>query len=390
LKKILNSYFSRYYIEIITSTYALNFFIPNLILILFSLSGNYELISEISIVIGINIIFTQIFSANARSLIISKKLSISLENFLLFRICFSILFLILNIIILNYFNFFYFEILLQISFLIILQWLNELIITFFEINNKKQKIYSYLMVKIVFLILILKNIFLIENFFFILLIFNFFLFFFILFYSYKIINKTKLRPNISKILILSLSSFSFFSSLSVSLANLIWRLLIIFFCGKIIAGVFFVGFAIGSLPGTFFNNVLGPTMLNRNLVLKNYVLVSFVSLLLFQVFLSFYLLNDSSNLFDDLKYTQVFCTFLSLFGTFFMVRGLYYRQYILQKTKYEKSIFKVDIFYSFLVILIIPTLYFLLDYRLLISAFLVSSVMSYIIYKLNFDKFIKL
>ena len=88
MKNILNSYFSRYYIEIITSTYALNFFIPNLILILFSLSGNYELISEISIVIGINIIFTQIFSANARSLIISKKLSISLENFLLFRICF--------------------------------------------------------------------------------------------------------------------------------------------------------------------------------------------------------------------------------------------------------------------------------------------------------------
>ena len=103
MNNILNLFSSRYYIEIISSTYALNFFIPNFILISLSFSGDYELISEIAIVIGINIIFTQTFSSNARSLIISKKPKISLESFLIFRMFFSILFVFLNIIIFNYF-----------------------------------------------------------------------------------------------------------------------------------------------------------------------------------------------------------------------------------------------------------------------------------------------
>ena len=139
MNNILNLFSSRYYIEIISSTYALNFFIPNFILISLSFSGDYELISEIAIVIGINIIFTQTFSSNARSLIISKKPKISLESFLIFRMFFSILFVFLNIIILNYFKFSNFNILFLISILIILQWLNELVITYFEINNNIKK-----------------------------------------------------------------------------------------------------------------------------------------------------------------------------------------------------------------------------------------------------------
>jgi hypothetical protein len=389
LKNTLNLFFSKYYIEIISSTYTLNFFIPNFILILLSFSGNYELISEIAIVIGINIIFTQTFSSNARSLILSKKPFVSLESFLIFRIFFSFLFIFLNIIILNYFEFFYFNILFQISILIILQWLNELVLTFFEINNKIKKIYFYLFFKIFFLISIIINILFIENLELVLFIFNFLLSISLLYYFFNIIKNIQLNLHIYKILKVLLSSFSFFSSFSISFANLIWRLLIILFCGKIIAGIYFVGFAIGSLPGTFFNNVIGPSMINKNLKLKGYISFLILSLFLLQVILLFYVLNNFQYIFIDLKYTQVFCTFVSLLGTIFMVKGMYYRQYILQKSKYEQAIFKIDIFYSFLIILIVPILYFIEGYKLIILAFLISSILSYITYKISFQKLFK-
>ncbi len=389
MSNILNLFSSRYYIEIISSTYALNFFIPNFILISLSFSGDYELISEIAIVIGINIIFTQTFSSNARSLIISKKPKISLESFLIFRIFFSILFVFLNIIILNYFKFSNFNVLFLISILIILQWLNELVITYFEINNNIKKIYLYLSFQLFFLINIIINIFFVESLEIVLLIFNILLFLFLLYNNLKIISKIKINFDIYKILKISLSSFSFFSSLSISFANLMWRLLIIFLCGKIIAGVYFVGFAIGSLPGTFFNNVIGPSMINKNLLLKGYIRFSIIFLLIIQLVLFFYILSNFQNIFYNLRDTQVFCTFISLLGTFFMVRGMYFRQYILQKTMYEQSIFKIDIFYSFLIICVIPILYLIGDYKSIISAFLVSSILSYIIYKISFHKFIK-
>ena len=389
MNSILNLFSSRYYIEIISSTYALNFFVPNFILISLSFSGNYELISEISIMIGVNIIFTQIFSSNARSLIISNKPNISLESFLIFRIFFSVLFVFLNIIILNYFEFSNSSILFQISILIILQWLNELVLTSFEISNNIKKIYLYLLLQSFFLINIVINIFFIESLEFILLMFNSILFLFLLYNSFKIIKKIKLKLDIYKILKISLSSLSFFSSLSISFANLLWRLFIIFFCGKIIAGVYFVGFAIGSLPGTFFNNILGPSMINKNLKLKGYIRFSILFLSLIQIFLLMYVLTNFQNIFINLLDTQIFCTFISLLGTLFMVRGMYFRQYILQKSKYEQSIFRVDILYSFLIILVVPILYLIGDYKIIISAFLVSSIISYIIYKVFFNKFFR-
>ena len=73
-------------LEIHSITYGLNLFIPTFILIISSLFENYELTAELGILIGINIIFTQIFSSNARSLIISKKLDFPIKNFILFRI----------------------------------------------------------------------------------------------------------------------------------------------------------------------------------------------------------------------------------------------------------------------------------------------------------------
>ena len=251
-------------IAIQSVTYGLNLFIPTFILILSSLFENYELTAELGILIGVNIIFTQIFSSNARSLIISKKTQISFQSFILFRILISIFVLIINVIIINYFKFIYSYLLFQLSILIVLQWLNELILTYFEINKKNKEIYSYLFLKVFFLTIIIFNFLFFQNLIDIILIFNLLLFLFFIKYYLKIKKKVANQYGILKVFKNSISSISFYSSFSISFANLLWRVFIIMFCGKILAGIYFAGFAIGSLPGTFFNNSFGPSMIKKN------------------------------------------------------------------------------------------------------------------------------
>ena len=66
-------FFTNKNIKIQSLAYSLNLFLPTLILLFSSFFKNYNLTAELGILIGINIIFTQIFSSNARSIIISKK-----------------------------------------------------------------------------------------------------------------------------------------------------------------------------------------------------------------------------------------------------------------------------------------------------------------------------
>ena len=130
--KFSQNFFSkRNEIEIQSVTYGLNLFIPTFILILSSLFENYELTAELGIIIGINIIFTQIFSSNARSLIISKKSKIPIQSFILFRILITCLILLINLLIIYYYKFIYTYLLFQFSILIVIQWLNELILKYF-------------------------------------------------------------------------------------------------------------------------------------------------------------------------------------------------------------------------------------------------------------------
>ena len=131
MRTLENLFSKKNEIEIQSITYGLNLFIPTFILILSSLFENYELTAELGIIIGINIIFTQIFSSNARSLIISKKSKIPIQSFILFRILISGFILLLNFAIIYYYKFTYTYLLFQISILIVIQWLNELILTYF-------------------------------------------------------------------------------------------------------------------------------------------------------------------------------------------------------------------------------------------------------------------
>ena len=72
-----------------------------------------------------------------------------------------------------------------------------------------------------------------------------------------------------------------------------------------------------------------------------------------------------------------------------MIKGLYFRQYLIQKTTYKSNVFIVDIFYSILIVLTVPLLYIVGGQKLLIISFLVASIISYTIYKLCKNLLIK-
>ena len=388
--KFFENFFSKEKdIEIQSLTYGLNLFIPTFILILSSLFENYELTAELGILIGVNVIFTQIFSSNARSLIISKKSQISFQIFILFRILISGFVLALNLIIIKYYEFIYSYLLFQLSILIVLQWLNELILTYFEINKKNKEIYLYLFIKVFFLTIIIVNFLFFQNLFDIILIFNVLLFLFFTKYYFEIKKKITYQYSILKIFKNSLSSLSFYSSFSISFANLLWRIFIIMFCGKILAGIYFAGFAIGSLPGTFFNNSFGPSMIKKNFKFKKIINLLNNAFIILMICSLVYMTKIYQNIFINNFDTQVICTFLSLLGSFLMVKGLYFRQYLIQKTKYQSRVFKTDVLYSTLIISIVPLLYLIGGYKLIILSFLISSIISIVTYSLIYKIYLK-
>ena len=72
-----------------------------------------------------------------------------------------------------------------------------------------------------------------------------------------------------------------------------------------------------------------------------------------------------------------------------MIKGLYFRQYLIQKTKYQSEVFKIDILYSIIIVLIVPILFLIGNYKLIILSFLISSIISNITYGLTYQFFSK-
>ena len=146
-------------------------------------------------------------------------------------------------------------------------------------------------------------------------------------------------------------------------------------------GIYFASFAIGSLPGTLFNNSFGPSMLKKNLKIKYFDTFKFCSYL-FIALLLFVSLYHKDKIFLDNQFTQLFGTSISLIGSIFMIKGQYYRQFIIQKTNYRSKLFRYDIIYSLIICLIVPILFLIGGVNLIIISFLISSLLSFAMYKL--------
>ena len=360
-------------------TFSLNLLLPTLIIILISFTQKYILVAELSIVVGFNIILTQIFSANSRSLIIkneSRKLTYAV---FLFR-----LLLILIILAVNYY---FLQILkndhaLQLflfSFIILQQWLVEIILTYYEISKKRIIFVLYNFVSFLFILLMIFSLFFDFKIIYSLIIFNFFLFILILNFLIKIEYKNNIDMFYLKNFIFKIfKSNQFYSSFFLSLANLIWRLLIIYFAG----------FAIGSLPGTLFNNTFGPKMAKDNIKFNKYWFLLFNLICFISILSSIFIFFLYDFFASNLK-MQSLCSLISIGGSYFMLNAMMNRQYVIQNTNHKDIAFKYDIISSILILFIIPLLFLLGGTKLIIGSFFVSSITSAVVYKILYKKIIK-
>tara|TARA_B100001964_G_C14066657_1_gene523961 strand:+ start:117 stop:746 length:630 start_codon:yes stop_codon:yes gene_type:complete len=198
--------------------------------------------------------------------------------------------------------------------------------------------------------------------------------------------KKKYFSNFLKIIF---KSEEFISSFSISFANLIWRLLVINYCGKILAGIYFAGFAVGSLPGSLFNNTFGPSIIKNKISINNNWLLFFKFILILLLFSSF-IIFINFDIFSNGSITQLFCSIISILGSYFMIKGLFKRQQAIQKRKRNKNIFKIDIVYSIFIVLIIPLLYNLGGEEIVLYAFLFSSLTSFLTYNYLANKIFNL
>lgn len=371
-----------------TVAYSLNFFFPTLILIFTSFSKNYELSSELGIVISLSYFTTQIFSANSRSIIMSKENSYKLLNYTFFYRFFLSCVIILGLVYfslsstINSINKF---LLLNISMLITLQWVVEIILLKFELKKEKKFIFNfiifYISAVILYLVTILlskkfsNNLIVLVNIVLLILIINHF-------FQQKIeLNK---KIFFKKIIIKFYLGYSFLSSFFIQLTNLIWRILILIFCGKVIAGIYFSSFAIGSLFSTLFNISFGPSLLKKKIFLGQ-VFKKIVILYLFSILISILIWSKYFFLVSSFESNLFFFTIIaSLVGSLVMLKAVYDRQKFIQINK--KKVFQLDMFYSLFLIILIPLLNLIGGKMLIMLSFFMSSLISYFLFSIILKK----
>ena len=137
-KFFFSSFFVQNQIGIQTICYSINLVLPTLILLVASFNGYYVFTAELGIIIGVNIIITQIFSANARSLIILKQSRKLVSDHIFLEFLISLVLLFLNFIILYTFSFSNKILLILIVLMIVFQWINEIILSYLEIKKKNK------------------------------------------------------------------------------------------------------------------------------------------------------------------------------------------------------------------------------------------------------------
>ena len=351
-------------------------------LIVFSVVfGNSFFAAEIGIYPGIVLLLTQVFSANARSLLLYNRDRSFYDQAINIRFYLGLLVVFILTIYQFYFsyneNFF---ILFILSFIVYISWINEINLAIHEKNRSSFFIKFFLIISFVFYFLIVTDYVLKdEN---LLKILQLYLCFHILFFLYHI---NFLNFNIKKFIKYFENQFkeylSFASSFFNIIAVIIWRISLILLLGKSTAGLFFASFAIASFPGTVFNNIIGQIVI-INKRIKDFVSKSSNLLLIFYLISVVSLIMLNEVLLKNYEFYNFFnITLISLLGTPFMLRALYFRHMFLSISRsYQKKIFIRDIMYGVSISPIIVLLFYFGGQDLLIYSYLISSFMALIYY----------
>lgn len=355
---------------------SLNFFFSTFLLIILSLFGFFDLAAEIGITVSFTLFICQIFSANHRSLIYLKNYQSKINQIIQFRLFISTFIILISIIViisLNFENIFFLSLL---SILICIQWITEILLTNKEKNQESKFLNKILFLNLIFIfaftVIIILNFLNLINFLIIIIIIS------NLFVLRKEILQKKLHifnsKLLSEIFILSIKNIEIISSFSINFANLIWRLSIFGLSNKSTAGLLFGSYALGSFFGTIYSNILAPKIHSQRKIslTKIIILCSPLIILIFN-----YALVEFKNLeyIDNFNSSRVSCILFSLVGSFFMIFSLIMRFNYFYNVE-TKHIFKLDIFYSFLISILIILIFLTLGTKYLVLAYFFASICS--------------
>ncbi len=351
------------------------------LLILFAFLGQEARSADIALATSTTILFTQIFSGNMRNIIIASNDLTLLKNVKQFRIFFSSIVILFSSLLfflisgeLDIFT-------LSLIFLMSVGWINEMNILEEELNLKKIKIFVFLIINFIFTISVLAFIFFsLVDFVYFLIIFQS-LFNIVLFIRREDFindNINVIKYHIDEI---KKYSYAFYSSFSMIIANFISRALIFTFVDKDFAGILFASYAIGSFPGTIFNNTFGPTLIKSRSKIPNFIKLLFTIVFILILILLFQFFYVDINFLDN-KEKLYFTSLVSLTGSFFMVYSLYLRQRAIQiYFQNQKIIFSHDIFLNLILVLLISSLILFKIQYLYYFLFFIFSIISICIYK---------
>ncbi len=358
----------------------LNSFLVPFLVVIYALI-NPSISAEIAIIEGTIIYFTQVFSSNSRAILLNEKNDELFINIISFRTLISTLILLFFIAFFSNINFIEQNFHLVLIALVLLSWTNEITLVFIEKKNLKFFLSIFILCSIIFYFILTINI-LSGRFDFASIIISYFIFHvFFINYFFNLIIALKLKQNLSG---LYKNIFPFLSTLSNTTSVLFWRYSILFFSSKEIAGIIFAIFSIASFPGTFYNNILGQTILRQKrldtLFSKYENIVYLLSIFFIGVFYVY--LKNNIYLIDIFTLNTIV---LSFAGTIIMIKSLRKRHQALFKFFYLRNqVFKRDILYSISIFPLIIVLNYYNGIEAISYAYLLSAVISYFVYSINY------
>ena len=373
------------YINILLNNYFYQFLV-----FLFLLKGEFVIISEITFLLAPLIFLKESFSSNQRTVLLSDKRLSLYKVFFKQRILYATLTLIIYLFFINYFV--TSEDILFLSIIVILikfMWFNELTITSYEINSDKKKIFVNLIFLIILYMFLTYYIFLpSKN-----LLYIPIIIFVFLILKYVYINKNNLFYIFKNLKIQKKIDYKTLSTISINLANLIWRIFFFVLLEKEYSGVLFSVFALMSFPSSLYSNTIGMLLETQNkykyafkCILMIYYF--FILYVMYYIFVNKIVpLNNSI-----LSNFSITAGLFSFVGSLIMIFAISKRIKIINYKKLKRKIlFQTDIMYSIINILSLAIVYFLFGSYFFSILFFISSISSLIYYiyykKLNHDEY---
>lgn len=364
-------------------SYLFNFFSTSALLVIVYFSNFKYLAADLGLASSFILFLCHLLSLNERGVLLAEKNLNKVNEAFIFRLQSSIILVISAAIffsIQNIFSLFIFS----ISILIISQWCFEIFLIKCEINNK----YYYIKVNSIASIFyfIFSSILIFNNELFLFCIFtltyNFTLFIFcffnfrnlLLFFNYLNYYKSFFKKN--------LFSNRLTSSFFLSVSNFYFRYFIYILFPKELAASAFTFFTLGSFPASIYSLILAPSLVKDKFKLSDIKPILFVYFIYLLLGIGIvYLYFNKIFITQNINYLIAGC---SMVGSLIMVCAFHKRQIMIHNIQNRSLCFQIDIFYSLSVIALVPIIYSLGDEKFLPISFLLTSILAFIFYGIEF------